>query len=132
MLGTMTAFSQQTKLKRLRPLADTTGYVIYSDSNGVWYAEHLSYVLDDLITSGVVDDSTDASGLVVVSHDQPDSTFSAVVTVTDTFTNVPVPVVVAKTSTTFTVKFYSAKDGAVFASDAIRFDWILKDNPDLN
>lgn len=121
------SFGQRVDVKRLRPLADGSGYVLVSGADGKYASSYLGLLLDDHVSAGVVDDSTDASGVVAVSHGNPDSTFAVVITVADTFTNVPVPVVIDKTSSTFSVRFYSAKDGAVFASDAIRFDWILRD-----
>lgn len=120
-----TAFSQQYAIKRLRPKADTINYVITSDAEGVWGPAAPGAFLGNFIEYASVDDSTDASGEIVISHTHGDSLFALQVTVTDTFTNVPVPVIVEKTSTDFTLRFYAAKDGTLFATNAIRFDWLL-------
>lgn len=125
LLFSASAFGQAGMMKRLRPLAAGEDYVIVSDTNGVWWSVTSAAFLGTFIDYASVDDSTDASGEIVIAHDHGDSLFSLQVTVTDTFTNVPVPVIVSKSPTTFTLRFYSAKDGALFDSDAIRFDWLL-------
>ncbi len=124
-LFTAGAFAQQTALKRLRPKAAAENYVITSDTDGVWGSSAPDAYLGNFLEYDSVEDSTDASGELTITHTHGDSLFALIVTVTDTFTNVPVPVIVEKTSTNFTLRFYSAKDGALFASDAIRFDWLL-------
>lgn len=71
-------------------------------------------------TNGTLTTATNGSGQVTISHGLSSTPKSVVATGLASRVVIRVD---AKTSTTFTLRFYSAVDGSVLASTAVGFDW---------
>lgn len=75
---------------------------------------------------GSESNTTDGSGDITVSHNLPDASLAAVVTVTGT---TPYEYTIhSKTASNFKVRFYSVGTSTAATSTAVTFDWIAHDN----
>lgn len=108
-----------TTLKLTKPTEFVCGVVAVGPTTYRWIA------VDNETTSGNSSISTDGSGDVTITHNKNNDDYNVFLQNTGTTLGVGYTVI-AKTSTTFTVRFFDTSTKSTLNSTSVPFDWYIK------